>query len=80
VSGARVKYRKGPGARTSGLRFELSGDRTTWICFEPDADVLMRLPLTRRLAWDLRGEQPGGPPSRDGVYLILPRKVRSPRV
>jgi hypothetical protein len=53
----------------------------TRICFEPDADVLMRHPLTRRLAWDLRPEQPGGAPRRDGVPLeILPRKVRSPRV
>jgi hypothetical protein len=55
---------------------EASGDRYE-VCFEPDAHVLMRHPLSRRLAWDLRREQPGGPPSRDGVFLILPRKVRS---
>ena len=27
------------------------------------------------MAWDLLPKQPGGPPSRDGVHFILPRKV-----
>jgi hypothetical protein len=37
--------------------------------------------LVEPVGMGLAAEQPGGPPSRDGVPLILPRKVRvSPRV
>ena len=31
--------------------------------------------MWRPLAWDLLPKQLGGPPSRDGVHFILPRKV-----